>query len=58
MNMGSFSVKRVERIEFLKCIVENFFCQCVASPTREGTVLDLVLGNEAGRVEGVAVGEH
>ena len=44
--------------EFVKCVQEGALEQYVDSPTREGAILDLVLGNEPGQVFKVSVGEH
>jgi len=44
--------------EFVKCVLEGSLEQYVDSPTREGAILDLVLGNEPGQVVKVSVGEH
>eukprot|EP00061_Rhincodon_typus_P007516 g29281.t1 len=50
--------KRPDRVEFVKCVQENFRHQYVEGRTREGATLDLLLGNEVGQVTEVSLGEH
>eukprot|EP00061_Rhincodon_typus_P010747 g35270.t1 len=44
--------------QFVRCVQEGFLRQYVDNPTREETILDLVLGNEPAQVIDVSVGEH
>jgi len=39
INWDSHSVTNLEVADFLKCIQENFLCQYVEGPTRDGAVL-------------------
>eukprot|EP00061_Rhincodon_typus_P013995 g40731.t1 len=40
------SVKGPDRVEFVKCVQENFLNHYVEGPTQEDATLDLLLGNE------------
>eukprot|EP00061_Rhincodon_typus_P009258 g32627.t1 len=44
--------------EFVRTIQEDFLPQYVVSPTREGVILDLVLGKEPNQVSEVSEGEQ
>jgi len=46
IDWDSLSASGVDGAEFVQSIEEGFLNQYVDSPTREGAVLDLVLGNE------------
>ena len=55
---GTHLVRGVDGAEFVRSIQEGFLKQYVDSPTREGAILDLVLGNEPGQVVDISVGEQ
>eukprot|EP00061_Rhincodon_typus_P004185 g21947.t1 len=59
-NVGwdSLRVRGLDGAEFVRSIQEGFLEQCVHSPTREGAILDLVLGNEPGQGVEVSVGDY
>jgi len=58
INWDRHSGQDLDGVDFLKCEQESFLNQYVEGPTRKGVVLDLILGNEAGQVVEVVVGEH
>ncbi|XP_059807923.1 uncharacterized protein LOC132382078 [Hypanus sabinus] len=52
------SVKGLDGLEFVKCVQDSFLQQYIEVPTRDGAVLDLLLGNAIGQLTDVCVGEH
>ena len=58
INWYSLSAWGVDGAEFVRSTQEGFLKQYVDSPTREGAILDLVLGNEPSHVVDVSVGEQ
>ncbi|PLS49478.1 hypothetical protein CYV29_15670, partial [Carnobacterium maltaromaticum] len=58
IDWDSLSVRGPDGAEFVRSIQEGFLEQYVNSPTREGAILDLVLGNEPGQVVEVSVGDY
>ena len=48
IDWDSFSARGLDEAEFVQCVQECFLRQYVDSPTQEGAILDLVLGNEPG----------
>ena len=58
IDWDSDTVKGLDGVEFVKCVQENFLYQYIEVPTREGAILDLLLGNELGQVMDVSVREH
>ena len=58
IDWDSLSARGLDGAEFVRSIQEGFLKQYVDSPTREGAILDLVLGNEPGQVVDVSVGEQ
>ena len=49
IDWDSLSARGVDGAEFVRSVQEGFLKQYVDSPTREGAILDLVLGNEPAR---------
>eukprot|EP00061_Rhincodon_typus_P000197 g10876.t1 len=50
IDWDSLSVRGLDGAEFVRSIQEGFLEQYEHSPTGEGAILDLVLGNEPGQV--------
>ncbi|PKU28282.1 glycerol kinase [Limosa lapponica baueri] len=51
-----YTARHVQSRKFLQCIDYNFLTQVVEEPTRRRVLLDLVLTNKEGLVEGTKVG--
>eukprot|EP00061_Rhincodon_typus_P000926 g13208.t1 len=58
IDWDSLNVRGLDGAEFVRSIQKGFIEQYVNSPTREGAILDLVLGNEPDQVVEVSVGDY